>query len=70
VKHFYTGPAESADLLVVMLGKHGIEARREFAEAADPDDPDDLNRQASVFVSEADHPQAWQLFYAEREDEL
>lgn len=70
MKPFYTGPSETAELLVVMLEKHGIAAVREFTEEADPDDPDDLNRQASVSVSEADHPRAWQLFYAEREDEL
>jgi hypothetical protein len=70
VKLFYTGPAESAELLVVMLEKHGIAARREFTEEASPDDPDGLNRQAQVWVGETDFPRAHQLFYAEREDEL
>lgn len=70
VKLFYTGPAESAELLVVMLGKHGIEAKRELAGEADPDDPDDLNRQANVFVPEADYALAHRLFYTDREDEL
>jgi hypothetical protein len=37
---------------------------------AAPDDGDDLNRPAQVFVPEADFPRAHQLFYAEREDEL
>ena len=69
VKLFYTGPVINAEMLVVMLEKHGINATQEFV---DPDAPDtgDLNRPAKVFVPEDDYPRAHQLFYAEREDEL
>ena len=69
VKLFYTGPAVNAELLVVMLEKHGIEAAQEFV---DPNaaDSEDLNRLANVFVAEADYERAHQLFYGERHDEL
>ena len=56
-------------MLVVMLEKHGIPATQEFVDPSAPDDGD-LNRQAQVFVPEADYERAHQLFYAEREDEL
>ena len=52
-----------------MLEKHGIIATQEFVDATQPDDGD-LNRPAKVFVPEADYERAYQLFYAEREDEL
>lgn len=66
---FYTGPFVNAEMLVVMLEKHGIAATQEFA---DPDTPDegDLSRPAKVFVPEADYDRAHKLFYTEREDEL
>jgi hypothetical protein len=69
VKQFYTGPVVNAEMLVVMLEKHGIAATQEFV---DPDQPDDgdLSRPARVLVPEADYDRAYQLFYAEREDEL
>jgi hypothetical protein len=69
VKLFYTGPVVNAEMLVVMLEKHGIAATQNFV---DPDLPDDgdLSRLAKVFVPEADYDRAFQLFYAEREDEL
>ena len=69
MKLFYTGPVVNAELLVVMLEKHGIAATQEFVDPALPDDGD-LNRLAKVSVPEADYPRAYQLFYAEREDEL
>lgn len=69
MKLFYTGPAINAELLVVMLEKHGIAAAQSFADPAAPDDGD-LNRTAQVSVPEADYDRAFQLFYAEREDEL
>jgi len=69
VKLFYTGPVINTEMLVMMLEKHGIAATQEFAEANAPDDGD-LNRLAKVFVPEADYDRAYQLFYAEREDEL
>jgi hypothetical protein len=69
VKLFYTGPVINTEMLVIMLEKHGIAARQEFADPTLPDDGD-LNREAKVYVPEADYPRAYQLFYADREDEL
>ena len=69
VKLFYTGPAINAEMLVVMLEKHGINAQQAFV-SSEPGDEDDLNREATVSVPEADYDRAWRLFYAEREDEL
>jgi hypothetical protein len=69
VKLFYTGPIVNVEMLVVMLEKHGIAAASEFVEADKPDDGD-LNRPAKVLVPEADYDRAYQLFYAERQDEL
>ena len=66
---FYTGPVVNAEMLVVMLEKHGIAATQEFVDPNAPDDGD-LSRPAKVFVPEADYDRAYQLFYAEREDEL
>jgi hypothetical protein len=69
VKLFYTGPVVNAEMLVVMLEKHGIHATQAFVH---PDAPDegDLSRPAKVFVPEADYDRAYRLFYAEREDEF
>ena len=69
VKLFFTGPVVKTELLVVMLEKHGIAATQEFTDPTAPDDGD-LNREAQVFVPEADYERAQQLFFAEREDEL
>jgi hypothetical protein len=69
VKLFYTGPVINAEMLVVMLEKHGIAATQDFADPAAPDDGD-LSRPAKVLVSEADYDRAHRLFYTEREDEL
>ena len=69
MKLFYTGPVINAEMLVVMLEKHGIAATQEFEDPTLPDDGD-LNRPAKVLVPEADYDRAHQLFYAEREDEL
>ena len=69
MKLFYTGPFVNAELLVVMLAKHGICATQEFADPSLPADGD-LSRPAKVFVPEADYERAHKLFYAEREDEL
>jgi len=69
VKLFYTGPIVNAEMLVVMLEKHGIKATQEFVDPGPPDDGD-LSRPAKVSVPEADFERAYQLFYAEREDEL
>ena len=69
MKLFYTGPVVNAEMLVVMLGKHGIAATQLFVDTAAPDNGD-LSRPAQVFVPEADFDRARQLFYTEREDEL
>jgi hypothetical protein len=69
VKLFYTGPVVNAEMLVMMLEKHGIVATQNFVDAAAPDDGD-LSRPAQVLVPAADYARAYQLFYAEREDEL
>jgi len=69
VKLFYSGPFVNTDMLVMMLEKHGIAATQEFDDPVLPDDGD-LNRPAKVFVPDADYDRAYQLFYAEREDEL
>ena len=69
MKLFYTGPVINAEMLVVMLEKHGISAQQEFVDDTGGDS-DDLSRPAKVLVPEADYDRAWQLFYAEREDEL
>ena len=69
MKLFYTGPVVNTEMLVVMLEKHGIAAVEEMVDPAAPDDGD-LNRPARVLVPEQDYDRAFQLFYAEREDEL
>ena len=69
MKLFYTGPVVNTEMLVVMLEKHGIAAVEEFVDPAAPDDGD-LNRMSRVLVPENDYDRAFQLFYAEREDEL
>lgn len=69
MKLFYTGPVINAEMLVVMLEKHGIGATQAFVDPTLPDDGD-LNRPAQVFVPEPDYDRAHRLFYAEREDEL
>ena len=69
MKLFYTGPVVNAEMLVTMLEQHGIAATQAFVDSTAPDDGD-LNRPAQVFVPEPDYDRAYQLFYAEREDEL
>jgi len=69
VKLFYTGPVVNTEMLVTMLERHGIAATQAFVDATLPDDGD-LNRPAQVFVPETDYDRAFQLFYAERGDEL
>ena len=69
MKLFYTGPVVNAEMLVVMLEKHGIAAIQEFAEPDAPDDGD-LNRLARVLVPDQDYDRAHRLFYSDREDEL
>ena len=69
MKRFFTGQFIKAEMLVVMLEKHGINATYEFADPTAPDDGD-LSREAHVNVPGQDFDRAWQIFYAEREDEL
>jgi hypothetical protein len=69
VKLFYTGPVVNAEMLVVMLEKHGIAATQSFVDSTLPEDGD-LSRPAQVFVPESDYDRAYELFYTEREDEL
>jgi hypothetical protein len=69
VKHFFTGPVIKTELLVLMLERQGIAATQSFVYPTAPDDGD-LDRPAQVFVPEADYDRAYQLFYAERQDEL
>jgi hypothetical protein len=69
MKVFYTGPLVNAELLLVMLEKHGFAAQQEWVDPQAADDGD-LNRLTKILVPEADFDRAWQLFYAEREDEL
>lgn len=66
---FYTGPVINAELLVTMLEKHDIPGKFERVDPSTADE-EDLNQPANVFVPEGDYDRAWQLFYAEREDEL
>ena len=54
----------------MMLEKHGIIATQEWEDPGLPADDEDLNRLARVLVPEADYDRAYQLFYAERQDEL
>jgi hypothetical protein len=70
VKKFFTGAALNADLLVTMLEKHGINAQQEFARPEMREHEDEFSREAVVYVPEADYDRAYQLFYAERQDEL
>ena len=69
MKLFYTGPLVNAEMLVTMLEQHGIAATQSFVDPTAPDDGD-LSRPAQVFVPETEYDRAFQLFYAEREDEL
>ena len=52
-----------------MLEKHGIVGTQEWVDPLAIDDGD-LNRPTKILVPETDFDRAWQLFYAEREDEL
>lgn len=70
VKKFFTGAAVNADLLLTMLDKHGIAGRQEFARALLREHEDEFSRETVVYVLEEDYDRAYQLFYAERQDEL
>ena len=66
---FYTCPVNDAELLAVMLEKHGITAVEKIIEPM-PEGEDEFSRPVKVFVPEADYDRAYQLFFADREDEL
>lgn len=68
-REFFTGPFIKTDLLISWLEKHGIAATSEFVDPSQPDDGD-LDREVRVFVSGTDYERAYQLFFAERQDEL
>jgi hypothetical protein len=69
MKLLYTGPLVNAELLMVMLEKHGIQGRQRWVDPSAPDD-DDLNRPTEILVEDCDYDRAYALFYTEREDEL
>ena len=57
---FLHGPVVNAEMLVVMLEKHGIAATQSFVDSTLPDDGD-LSRPAQVFVPESDYDRALQI---------
>lgn len=64
-KLFHTAPIESAELLSVMLEKHGIAS---CSEKVDPElDDDDLNQEVRVYVSRDDYDRAYHLFFGDGE---
>lgn len=67
-RHFFTGQIIKTELLITWLEKHGITAST--APAEPETDPDDLSREMHVFVPVAQYDRAYQLFFAERQDEL
>ena len=66
---FYTCPVDNAELLVVMLDRHGISARENMIEPM-PEGEDEFSRPVEVFVPEADYDRAYELFFGDSEDEL
>jgi hypothetical protein len=69
VRLFYTGPLVNAEMLVMMLEKHGIMAKQELVNPGAEDEAD-LSQPTRVLVPEPDYDHAHRLFYTEREDEL
>ena len=73
-KAFFNGQAIKADLLMVMLDKNGIESRAQWENGDWIEEEDFLmepmDRIASVLVRDCDYDTAWNLFYADRQDEL
>ena len=57
-------------MLVLMLEKHEIPATLDFVDPAPAPGDDELNRPTRVWVPEPLYEKAFQLFYAERQDEL
>jgi hypothetical protein len=74
MRHFFTGPWIKCELLQTWLEKHGIESTIEPVEpiTGEPTllDPEDLDCEVRILVSEADFSRAHDLFFTEREGEL
>jgi hypothetical protein len=66
---FYTCPVNDAELLAVMLEKHGINAQEKMIEPM-PEGEDEFSRPVEVWVPESDYDRAYQLFFGDSEDEL
>jgi hypothetical protein len=69
MKLFHTCPVNDAELLVVMLEKHEIDAKEEMIEPI-PEGEDEFSRLVKVFVLESDYDRAYELFFGDSEDEL
>jgi len=69
MKLFHTCPVNDAELLVVMLEKHEIEAKEEMIEPI-PEGEDEFSRPVKVFVPESDYDRAYELFFGDSENEL
>ena len=69
MKLFHTCPVNDAELLVVMLEKHGIEAKEEMIEPI-PEGEDEFSRPVKVFVPESGYDRAYELFFGDSEDEI
>ena len=66
---FYTSPVNDAELLAVMLEKHGIIAQEKVIEPM-PEGEDEFSRPVEVWVPESDYDRAHRLFFGDSEDEL
>ena len=66
---FYTSPVNDAELLVVMLEKHGITATEKIIEPM-PEGEDEFSRPVEVWVPESDYARAHRLFFGNSEAEL
>ncbi|MDZ4816653.1 MAG: hypothetical protein SGI71_10340 [Verrucomicrobiota bacterium] len=64
LKLFYSGPLCNAELLLVMLEKHGIHAVQRFADGNEDGNTDDLDRDTFIYVSQTDYDLAHSLFLA------
>ena len=69
MKLFHTCSVNDAELLVVMLEKHEIDAKEEMIEPI-PEGEDEFSRPVKVFVPEKDYYRAYELFFGDSEDEL
>jgi len=68
MKLFYTGPIESAELLMVIMENHNITFT---SEKEDPDLPeDDLNQFVRVFVPAEEYDRAYEVFHGDKPGEI